>query len=102
MPKEARMKKIRNLRAARMGRQVAQEPRFLTFGFRPSFVIRHSSFILRHPAQAFTLVEVLLALAICAIVLVAINAVFATAVRLRNRTSATVDEALPIERTVEM
>jgi len=44
---------------------------------------------------AFTLVEVLLALAICAIVLVAINAVFATAVRLRDRTSAAVDQVIP-------
>jgi type II secretion system protein J len=48
----------------------------------------------------FTLVEVLLALAICAIVLVAINAVFATAVRLRDRTSSRVAEALPLERTL--
>ena len=50
---------------------------------------------LRRRSSAFTLVEVLLALAICAIVLVAINAVFATAVRLRDRTSAAVDLALP-------
>ncbi len=50
----------------------------------------------------FTLVEVILAMAICAIVLVAINAVFATAVRLRDRTSAGVDENLPVERTMEM
>ena len=41
-------------------------------------------------------------MAICAIVLVAVNAVFATAVRLRDRTSAGVDENLPIERTMEM
>jgi type II secretion system protein J len=54
------------------------------------------------PHQGFTLVEVILAMAICAIVLVAINAVFATAVRLRDRTSAGVDENLPSERTLEM
>lgn len=53
-------------------------------------------------ARAFTLIEVLLALAICAIVLVAINAVFATAVRLRDRTSSAVDEALPVERTLSL
>jgi type II secretion system protein J len=52
--------------------------------------------------QGFTLVEVLLAMAICAIVLVAVNAVFATAIRLRDRTSAGVDEGLPIERTMEL
>gem|GEM_PF-309511 len=58
------------------------------FGFRRSFGFRP-------PAAAFTLVEVLLALAICAIVLAAINAVFATAVRFRDRTSAAVDESIP-------
>jgi type II secretion system protein J len=56
----------------------------------------------RATVRAFTLVEVLLALAICAIVLVAINAVFATAVRLRDRTSAAIDEGLPVERTLDM
>lgn len=56
----------------------------------------------RSRTRAFTLVEVLLALAICAIVLVAINAVFATAVRLRDRTSAGIDENLPVERTLEV
>ncbi|HTL17724.1 MAG TPA: type II secretion system protein GspJ [Patescibacteria group bacterium] len=60
-------------------------------------VKRHKSAL-----PAFTLVEVILAMAICAIVLVAINAVFATAVRLRDRTSAGVDEVLPVERTMEM
>jgi type II secretion system protein J len=53
-------------------------------------------------SRAFTLVEVLLALAICAVVLVAINAVFASAVRLRDRTSAGIEERLPVERTLEM
>jgi hypothetical protein len=48
------------------------------------------------------LVEVLLALAICAIVLVAINAVFATAVRLRDRSSSKISDDLPIERTLEI
>ena len=56
----------------------------------------------RRFGSAFTMVEVILALAICAIVLIAINAVFATAVRLRDRTSAGVDENLPVERTLEM
>lgn len=51
--------------------------------------------------QGFTLVEVLLALAICAIVLVAIQAVFATAVKLRERTSAAVAEGQPAERAFE-
>ena len=56
----------------------------------------------KHGLSAFTLVEVILALAICAIVLVAINAVFATAVRLRDRTVAGIDAGLPVERTMDL
>jgi type II secretion system protein J len=54
------------------------------------------------PRSAFTLIEVLLALAICAIVLVAINAVFATAVRLRDKTSGAVEEGLPVNQALEV
>jgi len=60
----------------------------------PSLTQEHKA---RAGVASFTLVEVLLALAICSIVLVAINAVFATAVRLRERTSAAVDQALPVD-----
>jgi type II secretion system protein J len=51
---------------------------------------------------AFTLIEMLLAIAICAIVLVAINGVFATAVRLRDKTSDAVEASLPINRALEI
>jgi type II secretion system protein J len=51
---------------------------------------------------AFTLIEVLLALAICAVVMVAINAVFATAIRLRNRTTAAIEDGIPISRTLDL
>jgi len=51
--------------------------------------------------KAFTLIEMLLAIAICAIVLVAINGVFATAVRLRDKTSEAVEEASPINRALD-
>ena len=44
----------------------------------------------------------LLAVAICAIVLVAINGVFATAVRLRDKTSETVEAAVPINRALDI
>lgn len=54
------------------------------------------------PRFAFTLIEVLLALAICAIILAAINAVFATAVHLRDKTSNAVDEDLPLERALDV
>jgi len=51
--------------------------------------------------KAFTLIEMLLAVAICAIVLVAINGVFATALRLRDRTSAVIEESLPVNRALD-
>lgn len=52
--------------------------------------------------SGFTLIEVLLALAICAIVMVAINAVFATALHLRDRTSAVLEASLPVNRAFEI
>jgi len=52
--------------------------------------------------KAFTLIEMLLAVAICAIVLVAINGVFATALRLRDKTSDAVEAALPMSRAMDM
>jgi type II secretion system protein J len=62
----------------------------------------YSEFGFHRAARGFTLIEVLLALAICAIVLVAINAVFATAVRLRDKTCTAVEEALPVGRALDM
>jgi general secretion pathway protein J len=56
----------------------------------------------RRAHQGFTLIEMLLALAICAIVLVAINGVFATAVRLRDKTSEAVENSIPTSRTFEI
>ncbi|HYV32749.1 MAG TPA: type II secretion system protein GspJ [Candidatus Binatia bacterium] len=52
------------------------------------------------PAQAFTLIEVLIATVAFAIVLAAINTVFYAAMRLRNKTAAAVDEALPAQQTI--
>jgi type II secretion system protein J len=51
---------------------------------------------------AFTLIEVLLAVTVFAIVLAAINTVFFSAMRLRTRTSAALDEAAPIEQTLSI
>jgi type II secretion system protein J len=51
---------------------------------------------------AFTLLELLIAVSIFAIVLAAINAVFYSALRLRNRAAAMVDKALPIENALNI
>jgi type II secretion system protein J len=62
-----------------------------------------------HPAPAswtapdgFTLIEVLLALMICAMVLVVICSVFAGALRLQRSAAAQVDRSLPIERAMNL
>jgi type II secretion system protein J len=67
-----------------------------------AFGPRPSVFASQRGSRAFTLIEMLLAVAICAIVLVAINGVFATAVRLRDKTSEAVEETLPVNRAMEM
>jgi len=63
---------------------------------------RTSEFRPARDIRAFTLIEMLLAVAICAIVLVAINGVFITAVRLRDKSSDMVDESLPANRALEI
>lgn len=55
----------------------------------------------RGPAgQAFTLIELLLAIAIFSLVLSAISGVFYGAMRLRTRTSEAIEEALPVQRAL--
>jgi general secretion pathway protein J len=51
---------------------------------------------------AFTLIEVLLAVAIFAVVLAAMNSVFYSALRLRNRTVATLDQRLPLQQAISI
>ena len=51
----------------------------------------------RTQARAFTLIELILAVGIAAIVLISINAVFFGALHLRDATTEAVDEASPIE-----
>jgi len=50
--------------------------------------------------RAFTLIELILAIGVAAIVLLAINAVFFGALRLRESATNAVDEATPIERAL--
>jgi prepilin-type N-terminal cleavage/methylation domain-containing protein len=51
-------------------------------------------------ARGFTLLEVLLAVAVFSIVLIAIHSVFFSALRLRNRTVEVVEKTVPIGQTV--
>lgn len=51
-------------------------------------------------ARAFTLIEMMIAIAVFAIVLSAINGIFWGALRLRNKTVESVDAALPRERAL--
>jgi type II secretion system protein J len=54
----------------------------------------------RLSARAFTLIEMILAVGISAIVLVAINAVLFSALHLREVTQAAVDEATPVDQAL--
>src|SRR5260370_20827343 len=62
----------------------------------PTHPLTHS------PARGFNLIEVLLAVTVFAIVLAAINTVFYSALRLRARTSAALDESAPVEQTLNV
>lgn len=53
-------------------------------------------------ATAFTLMEVMLALAVSAIVLAAIGGVFFSALRLRDRTAAMLDETAPLYQALSI
>ena len=59
---------------------------------------------LHHPAPrsgGFTLIEILIAISIMAIVLVAIHAVFFGALRLRERTLDAIESSLPVEEALQ-
>src|SRR5262249_43240988 len=52
----------------------------------------------RNTRYGFTLMEIMLALAVSAIVLAGIGGVFYSAVRLRERTMAMIDESTPLQQ----
>ncbi|HTI70385.1 MAG TPA: type II secretion system protein GspJ [Candidatus Limnocylindria bacterium] len=52
--------------------------------------------------SGFTLIELILAMGIAAIVLAAVNAAFFSAMRLRERTTDMIEEAAPIDRAVDI
>jgi len=57
---------------------------------------------MRRGLRAFTLIELILAVGISSIVLIAVNAVFFTAMRLRESTTRALDESLPVQQAVEI
>jgi type II secretion system protein J len=81
----------------------------IVFGNRRRSPGRKALFSSVHPAPAswtastgFTLIEVLLALMVSAIVLVIISTVFGSALKLEHSASASVDRSLPIERALNL
>ncbi len=68
------------------------------FGFRPPFGIRNSESGCSR--RAFTLLELLLAVIVFAIVLSAIHVVFFSAFRLRNRTAEAIERSLPLQQAL--
>jgi type II secretion system protein J len=58
--------------------------------------------VIRNTASAFTLIEILLALGVSAIVLAAIGGVFFSAMRLRDRTMMMLDEAAPMQQALAL
>jgi type II secretion system protein J len=81
----------------------------IVFGSRRRSPGRKALFSSVHPAPAswtastgFTLIEVLLALMISAVVLVIVSSVFASALKLQEHASASVDQSLPIERALSI
>ena len=52
--------------------------------------------------DAFTLIEIMLAMAVSAIVLAGIGGVFYSALRLRERTAASIDEAMPLQQALSV
>jgi len=81
----------------------------IIFGRRRRSPGRKALFSSVHPAPAswtapagFTLIEVLLALMICAVVLIVISSVFAGALHLQESAAANLDQSLPIERAMTL
>ena len=60
----------------------------------------HSPFAIRHSQRAFTLIEMILAVGIAAMVLMIVSVVFFTSLHLRDATSDMVDAASPVDSAV--
>jgi len=55
-----------------------------------------------HETAAFTLIELMLALVIFAIILSAINAVFFSALHLRNKSAAAIEQSVPVQQAFDI
>lgn len=55
---------------------------------------------MKKTTRAFTLMEVILAMGVCAIVMIAVSGIFFSAVRVRERVIAAVDEGLPVQQAL--
>src|SRR5437660_12636114 len=90
MTKENQMPNSDTHPLARIGRS-ALGPKFF----------RHYGLGISHSRQAgFTLLELLIAISIFAMVLTAINGVFYAAMRLQSKTSRSVEEGVPLQQAV--
>jgi len=63
---------------------------------------RHSTLDSRPSQRAFTLIEMVLAIGVAAIVLIAVNAVLFSALHLRTATSNAVDAAVPVDQALTL
>ena len=89
---------IRNPKSGNGGSAAAQMHVPSGFGFRVSgFGFRVSSF-----PSGFTLIELVLAIGVMAMVLIVMNAVFFSAMRLRESTNNIVDESLPVQQALAL
>src|SRR6185437_8848539 len=68
--------------------------------FRLSPIAAPGTGALRRCEIAFTLIEICLAIAISAVVLIAINTLFFGALRLRDRVTAAAEQSLPMDNTI--
>lgn len=67
---------------------------------KPAAAGKNSPFEIRHLKFGFTLIEMILAIGISAIVMLTISAVFFGALKLRDATQNLVDEATPVAQTI--
>jgi type II secretion system protein J len=94
-PKGSQSLKSDRIERTRLEMSPLRSIRFSGFESPSNFEFRISNF-----PSGFTLIELILAVGVMAVLVIAMNSVFFSAVRLRENTHRAVDEALPIERAL--